>query len=187
MTENNELNPICPETYLEVEKSTQIKHEYINGIVCEMPASCKTHILIALNLAALIRFHLRGSNSRVFISDMKVELPEPKMYFYPDIVVTSDPRDLESDYLLRYPKMIIEVLSKDSAAFDRGEKFALYRGLECLQQYVLVDTQKISVDVFRRSQNNEWILHPYSVGEEVYLNSIDFHCEIESIYEDVLT
>lgn len=92
---------------------------------------------------------------------------------------------------IRHPCLIIEVLSSSTEAYDRGKKFAAYRQIETLQEYVLIDAQKMSVECFRLNEKNKWELNHYLVTEnnseeiEVSFNSVDFHCPISLIYEDV--
>ncbi len=85
----------------------------------------------------------------------------------------------------RYPCLIVEVLSSSTEAFDRGEKFANYRQLESLQEYVLITPEKLNVECFRRNAEGRWQLYPYNQGEEIHLASIDFRCLVGELYEDV--
>jgi Uncharacterized protein conserved in cyanobacteria len=100
--------------------------------------------------------------------------------------VSCDERDKNAaEDFIRYPRLIVEVLSPTTAAFDRGEKFADYRACESLQEYVLINQSRVGVECFRRNAEGLWVLHPYSPGEEVELASVNFKCAIEAIYEDV--
>jgi Uma2 family endonuclease len=108
------------------------------------------------------------------------------MFYYPDVMVTCDERDRTPDDFKRYPCLIVEVLSPTTAAFDRGEKFADYRTLETLREYVLINQERVSVECFRRNAEGRWVLYPYGEGEEVHLARVDFRCAIATLYEDVL-
>ncbi|RUR80789.1 Uma2 family endonuclease [Chlorogloeopsis fritschii PCC 9212] len=177
---------ISPEEYLEGEKVSQIKHEYIDGQVYAMAGASDAHVTISMNLSMLLRNHLRGSGYRVYMAEMKAQIEVINRYYYPDVMVTCDARDREFEYFKCHPKLIVEVLSDRTEAFDRGKKFADYRHLESLQEYVLISQDIMSVECFRRNEKGRWELYPYEKGEEVHLASVDFWCEIEAIYEDVV-
>ncbi len=178
---------ISPEDYLEGEKISPIKHEYIRGEVYAMAGASKAHGIIALNLATQLRSHLRGSGCIPYMADMKVQIEAANIYYYPDVTVTCDERDNSSsdEDFICYPCLVVEVLSLQTAAFDRGDKFADYRTLDTLEDYVLINQERMSVECFHRNPEGLWVLHPYSQGEEIHLASVDFHCPIEALYENV--
>ena len=176
---------ITPDEYLEMEEKSEIKHEYIDGYVYAMAGANDPHVTIALNMAFVIRNHLRGSNCRVYMSDMKARIDSLNRFYYPDVMVTCDPRDTQSQNQKRYPKLIIEVLSKSTEGFDRGDKFADYQQIETLEEYVLVNTKRQRLDCFRK-EGGRWFLETYS-GEmaDFQLSSINFKGEFTALYEDV--
>ena len=176
---------ISAEDYLEGEKTSPIKHEYIQGQVYAMAGASDAHVTISLNFASMLRSHLRGGECRVYITDMKAQIESLNSYYYPDVMVTCDRRDREFDYFKRYPTLIVEVVSPSTEAFDRGDKFIDYQTLETLSEYVLISQTRFRVDCFRRNAEGQWVLYSYTPGEEVYLASIDFRTELAAIYEDV--
>jgi Uma2 family endonuclease len=177
---------ISPEEYLEGEKVSEIKHEYIDGQVYAMAGASDAHVTVSMNVSMLLRNHLRGSDCRVYMADMKAQIDLINRYFYPDVMVTCDTQDKEFEYFKSHPSLIIEVLSESTEGYDRGKKFASYRHLESLQEYVLISQDRMSVECFRRNDEGHWVLYPYGEGEEVHLASVDFRCAIAQIYEDVL-
>jgi Uma2 family endonuclease len=177
---------ISPEEYLEGEKVSEIKHEYIDGQVYAMAGASDAHVTVSMNVSMLLRNHLRGSDCRVYMADMKAQIDLINRYFYPDVMVTCDTQDKEFEYFKSHPSLIVEVLSDSTEGFDRGKKFASYRHLESLQEYVLISQDRMSVECFRRNDEGHWVLYPYGEGEEVHLASVDFRCAIAQIYEDVL-
>jgi Uma2 family endonuclease len=187
MTTNLNYAYVSPEDYLEGERSSPTKHEYSRGQIYAMAGASKAHGIIAGNLFSRLRNHLRGGGCIPYIADTKVRLEATNAYFYPDVTVTCDPRDQASlaEDFIRYPRLVVEVLSPTTAAFDRGDKFADYRTLDTLEEYVLINQERISVDCFRRNEAGLWVLYPYSKGDEIYLASVDFCCSIEALYEDV--
>lgn len=117
---------------------------------------------------------------------MKVRLEEANCYYYPDVVVTCDQRDLSSteDFIL-YPSLIIEILSPSTAKFDRGGKFTDYQTATSLQEYVLINQSEMSIECFRKNEQGIWIYQTYKRGEKVDFASVDLNCEIELIYQKV--
>ena len=177
---------MTPQEYLEWEEYQDIKYEYINGEVFAMTGVTIPHTSIALNLASAVKSHLRGGSCRPFMADAKVGVTENGPFHYPDVVVSCDERDRQAIKFIQYPCLIVEVLTPSTEAYDRGRKFMQYRRIQTLQEYVLIDAEKISLDCFRRNDKGIWELHPYEEGDEVHLTSVDFHFAISLVYEDVL-
>jgi Uma2 family endonuclease len=185
MVTNKREYYISPEEYLEGEKVSQVKHEYIDGEVYAMAGASDAHVTITMNFSMLLRNHLRGSDCRVYMADMKAQIQAINRYYYPDVIVTCDTQDREFEYFKSSPCLIVEVLSGSTEALDRGKKFTDYRHLQSLQEYVLISQDTMSVECFRRNEEGRWVLYPYEKGEEVHLASVDFRCAIATIYEDV--
>ena len=173
---------ISREDYLEGEKVSPIKNEYRKGQVYAMTGAKKPHIVITSNLVRLLGNHLLDSNCIVVSSDLKVRLEEADCYYYPDVVVTCDERDMDSTDFIIYPSFIVEVLSTSTAKFDRDKKFADYQTSPNLQEYVLVNQSQKQVECFRLNEEGIWISQIYDLGDEVEFKSLDFRCPIDSIY-----
>ena len=186
MTISKNFIYVSPEDYLEGEKISPIKHEYRQGNIYAMAGASDAHVTIAGNLFALLRNHVRGTGCRAYMAEMKARIEQANIFYYPDVMITCDERDRTPDDFKRYPCLIVEVLSPTTQAFDRGDKFADYRTLETLQEYVLVNQEKLSVECFRRNEEGRWVLYPYTEGEEIHLASVNFRCPIAALYEDVL-
>ncbi|MBD2124767.1 Uma2 family endonuclease [Trichocoleus sp. FACHB-262] len=174
-----------PEEYLQMEEHSLIKHEYINGQIYAMVGANDAHVTIAGNLFVLLRSHVRGSGCRVYMSDMKARIESLNRYFYPDVMVTCDPRDRETPLEKRFPCLIVEVLSNSTEAFDRGDKFADYQALDSLQEYVLINSKRQRVECFRRNETGLWVLQFYTDKQNFRLESINFEGAIADLYEDV--
>jgi Uma2 family endonuclease len=121
-----------------------------------MSGGSDSHNTIALNLASGLKSHVRGGRGRVFMEDMKACLPVLNHYFYPDVMVTRDDRDRSSSDSKSC--LIVEVLSDSTEAFDRGDKFAGYRQLESLQEYVLINQKRHQIEWFWRNEEGRWVL-----------------------------
>jgi len=177
---------LTPEEYLEKEEQSDIKHEYIDGYVYAMAGANDPHVTISGNAFMMIRNHLRGSKCRVYMADMKAKIDSLRRYYYPDVIVTCDPRDTQTPNHKSFPKLIIEVLSKSTEAFDRGDKFADYQQIETLEEYVLVNASRLRLDCFRRNAEGLWVLKSYTGEEENFqLTSINLECKFADLYEDV--
>jgi Uma2 family endonuclease len=176
---------ISPEEYLEGEKRSEIKHEYIDGEVYAMAGASDAHVTIGINLTIMLGSNLRGSDCRLYVADMKAQIQRRNRYYYPDLMVTCDARDKDSEYSKSHSCLIIEIISDSTEAKDRGIKFQDYRRSPSLQEYVLVSQNTMNIDVFRRNEKGRWELHSFVEGEEVEFTSIDFRCDIAAIYEDV--
>ncbi|MBV8695152.1 MAG: Uma2 family endonuclease [Ktedonobacteraceae bacterium] len=172
--------------YLALERSSsEERYEFIDGYAYMLAGGTADHSIIKQNIASLIRNQLRGSPCRVYDSDMKVRLSE-KRYVYPDVSVTCDPRDRGRVDIVQSPRLIVEVLSPSTEAKDRGKKFSYYRACPTVEEYVLVDTQQKSIEVYQREQHPFWKLSPFGPGDEVVLTSLGISFPLASVYEDVI-
>jgi Uma2 family endonuclease len=177
---------LTSDQYLQMEEKSHIKHEYIDGQIYAMAGASDSHVTIAGNLFALLRSHVRGSGCRVYIADMKARIESLNRFYYPDVMVTCDPRDQETPTYKRFPSLIVEVLSDSTEAFDRGDKFADYQELESLREYVLINTKRQRVECFRRNNEGLWVLQFYTLEQALFrLESIGFEGTLEALYEDV--
>lgn len=177
---------LTPEQYLQLEAASDIKHEYIAGQIYAMAGATDTHVTIAGNIFALLLTHLRGSGCRVYISDMKVKIETKNRFFYPDVMVTCESQDRENSTYKQFPRLIIEILSDSTEAFDRGDKFADYQSLPSLQEYVLINAKKARIECFRRTEEGLWLLQFYELEDrEFKLTSVNFTGKISDVYEEV--
>lgn len=161
------------------------KHEFWQGEVFAMTGARQVHVVVAGNCFALLKAHLRGSSCRAYLSDMQLEVAAADAVFYPDVFVSCDPADLAADRTLSRPKLIVEVLSDSTAGFDRGAKFAAYRRLDTLQEYVLVDPDRLTVEIFRRTETDDWLLATHDGERGLVLRSIDFEASLADVFEGV--
>jgi len=175
-----------PEEYLELERHSSFRHEYQRGLVYAMAGTKKFHAQITHNLDNLLGNHLINSPCSVYIADMKVRIETANCYYYPDLSVTCDQRDVATndDFILA-PQLIIEVLSKSTERFDRTDKFLDYQQIPTLREYILVSQEQVQVECYRKQAFGEWENCCYSGGEVVEILSIDFKCSIEQIYHKV--
>jgi Uma2 family endonuclease len=185
MVANFDTSYMSPLEYLEWEEQQDIKYEYINGEVFAMTGGTILHNDVAFNLASGLKNHLKGSNCRVNIADAKVGVSDTGPFTYPDVVVSCHPQDKKAIKFIQFPSLIVEVLSPSTEAYDRGGKFQLYRRIQTLQEYVLINADKIGLDCFRLNDRGLWELHPFVEGDDVNLVSVDFTFPLSLVYEDV--
>jgi Uma2 family endonuclease len=161
------------------------RHEYVRGEVFAMTGTTDRHNLIAQNFCFALREGLRGGPCQVFMESVKLRLDAADCVYYPDLMVTCSANDAAERLVKREALLVVEVLSESSAAFDRGGKFADYRSLPSLAEYVVVEQDHARVEVFRRGERGEWILHPYGPGEQARLSSLGLDVPVDSIYEGI--
>lgn len=176
---------LSPAEYLEWEEKSEIKHEYMDGEIYAMAGASDDHWTIVSNLSAILRTHLKGSPCRQ-LGDVKAKINHRDRYYYPDLMVTCDDRDKLDRYVKRYYKLMIEVLSESTEAFDRGQKFEDYRRSPSLEEYVLISQHRMNVEVYRRNVSDRWELQAYHAGDRVELVSLNLTFAIEDLYEEIL-
>ena len=181
------LNILTIEEYLEAEKSSDIRHEYVAGQVFAMAGASEEHNLIAGNIYAILRPHLRGSSCRAFVSDMKVKVKirNANIFYYPDVIVTCDPEDKER-YFKTHPNLIIEVLSSSTAKTDKREKRINYQTIDSLKEYVLVYQTQMKVEVYRQDEEGNWSTEVLEKDDKLHLDSVNLTLTMADIYEDVV-
>lgn len=180
---------ISPQEYFEGEHEAELKHEYIDGEVYAMAGASDAHVAVSGNAFSLLKNHLRGSECRTYIADMKVAINNDEAYFYPDVMVCCEAEDqqAEQNYVKKSPKLIIEVLSPSTEANDRGKKFILYRNISSLEEYILIDPREYYIEQYSRQSNEQWVLSSYNKPEAIIkFTSIDYRCELVDLYEDVV-
>jgi Uma2 family endonuclease len=182
---------MTPAEYLAWEEQQELRYEYLDGVVYPrndiigMTGGTLPHNDIALNLYSALRVPMRTRGCRVNVADVKVQIGNNGAFFYPDLLVSRHPQDLTALKFVCYPIAIVEVLSPATESYDRGAKFAYYRRLESLREYVLISSDRINVELFRLNDRQKWELTPYSPGDTLELVSLDFACPIELLYEAV--
>lgn len=193
MSANPQVTYLSPEAYLEAELTSSVKHEYQNGQIYAMVGGSDEHVRISVNLVSVLNGHLRGSGCLVYSSDMKVHIERLNLYYYPDALMTCDDRDpcgiceaaRASRYFKQFPKLIVEVLSPTTEAFDRGDKFDDYQHLDSLEEYVLISQSRMRVECFRRNVEGLWVRYVYRKGDEFEFASVDYKGAIADLYENV--
>ena len=176
---------LTPEEYFAWEEKQLEKHELINGQVYAMSGGSVNHSRIAIRFATMVDTHLDASNCITGNSDLKVKIFGTNNYTYPDVSVTCDDRDKTTDQYITYPCLIIEVLSPSTEIYDRSSKFRLYRKNPVLQDYLLVSSTSIEMDLYHKNETGDWLIINYQAGDTVKLKSINLSFPIEQIYRNL--
>ena len=189
----NELNEPVPkysfvsaEVYLERERSVPEKHEYYQGEIFAMSGSSLQHVIISRNIMVALANKLKGKSCQPYGNDLRIHIPSNTLYTYPDLtVICGDPvmTDDRFDTAIN-PTILIEILSPSTRNYDMGIKFRLYRGIETLQEYILIDSEAVYVERHRRQDNNSWLLTELTGGAAVMkLDAIATSISLHEIYE----
>jgi Uma2 family endonuclease len=192
-SKHSDRGSMSPQEYLAWEAQQDTKHEYEHGEIIAMTGGSIPHSQIPVNLSTLINLHLRGKGCKVLVSDAKVAIPNKGVYYYPDISITCDDRDRQARDFIQYPCLIAEVLSPSTESRDRGQKFRNYRRIETLQEYLLIDCDRPSLEIYRRNQSNNWeLIHIFNeqlnfdtANPEVYLASVDLKFPLSELYANI--
>ena len=177
---------LTPEEYFIWEEKQQENYEYIDGQVYAMGGGSVNHSRIAIRLTSLFDTHLENTGCITGNSDLKVNIVETTNYTYPDASVTCDERDKTATQYITYPCLIVEVLSDSTEAYERGGKFRLYRNNPVLQDYLLVSSTRIEVDLYHKKETGEWIIVNYKQGDIIELKSITLSVPIEQVYRGLV-
>ncbi|HVI01261.1 MAG TPA: Uma2 family endonuclease [Enhygromyxa sp.] len=176
------------EEYLAMDRAAEVKHEFWDGIAYAMAGASLAHNRLVRNLLVALTQALAGSECEALPSDQRVRVPGQQRYLYPDVTVVCGPPELEdgrADTLLN-PRIIIEVLSDSTEAFDRGQKFEAYQAIPSVTEYIVVAQDRMRVDQFIRGANaTSWLLRPHAHGS-VEIATLGIQLPLASIYAGVL-
>lgn len=175
--------------YLQMEEQADYKSEYFRGEIFMMAGGTPNHNRIKENLSIEIGVILKKRGScRSYSSDQRIHIPENSLYTYPDIAVICGPNEYskKDKNTITNPSVLIEVISEGSGAYDRGDKFRLYRNIESLQEYVLVNSLNVGVEIYRRTADSRWLLaqDAYKLSDSVIIRSIDATLFLSDLYRE---
>ncbi|NDJ16323.1 Uma2 family endonuclease [Myxacorys almedinensis] len=185
---NLQTRRYTPEEYLEQEETADYKSEYRDGEIIPMTGGTTNHNEIALNLASYLKLHLRRQNYKVYIGDVRLWIPRYHLYTYPDVMlIQGRPMYMGANTTtVTNPLLIAEVLSKSTQNYDQGDKFAAYRSIPELQEYILIDQAQFWVMQHTKTEEGNWLLSECK-GEQsrLRLSSVEFEIDFRDIYEGV--
>ena len=176
--------------YLEFEETATERHEFHNGEVLAMSGGSPEHSEISTNTIIAVGNALRGKPCRNYDSNLRVRITSTNRYLYPDSSIICGPREFDPDDPKRRsvtnPRVLIEVLSPTTEAYDRGDKFDLYRKLTSFQEYVLIWQTTPRVETFLRGRDGAWTFTPFSgLDATLLLSTVDIRIPLAEIYTGV--
>jgi Uma2 family endonuclease len=175
---------ITPEEYLANEHHSEIKHEYIDGSIYPIVNKNRQHNIVITNLAASLKTHLENTNCEVYRENVKLCV-NPVLFYYPDVLVTCEVNKEDDDYIIKFPCLIIEVLSPSTASVDKREKLIAYKMIESLQEYAIVWQDEMRIELHRRN-NEGWLTFFFTQPEdEIEFASVKLKTTTAEIYRGV--
>lgn len=179
--------------YLAWEQTQPDKHEFYRGEIFAMVGVSRAHAEVAANVLQALRNLLRGKPCRAYGSDVKVRVEAVDAYYYPDVLVTCSPKDLSADQVMSEPRVLVEVLSPSTATYDRGLKFAAYRQLPSLEQYLLIDPAELTVESYQRTEGGShggtgggaWLLRDVPRGGELAMPALGLRLSWADVFRYV--
>lgn len=188
MSRQTKKSYVTPEEYLAFERAAEYKSEYFDGEIFAMTGASEEHNLITLNVASELRAQLKKRNCKTYSNDMRVKVPATGLYTYPDVAVVCGEAQFEDDFVdtLLNPVLIVEVLSKSTARYDRIDKFTHYRSIPSFTEYLLVAQDEFHVTQYVRQTEGRWLLTDYRSPEDtLQLESVECSLSLKEIYDKV--
>lgn len=179
---NYKVTYISEAEYLADEERSDIKHEYFDGEIFAMSGGSVNHQRLTINISSEFHTHLKGTLCEAFSSDMKVRADKGKKYFYPDVLVSCNNDDGKTHFS-ESPRLIVEVLSDSTRKFDKNLKRQIYQSIASLEEYILIEQDRVEIEVCRKSQN--WQPTYYFIGDDITFESIDLTLPVLEIYQRV--
>lgn len=173
--------------YIEFEENSEIRHEFHNGHLYPIEATTVAHNEVKQNTVALIRPVFRKRGCKVVDETIKLQILENGKYVYPDIMLTCDESDKNVIYIMQHPSLIIEILSKSTADYDKGTKFNLYQTLPSVEYYLLIESRWQSIELYSRTEKkNFWTYQRFTEPSEIIeFPNLNFQLSFEDIYQDL--
>jgi len=186
----NKLNNLTIEEYVALEKATETKYEYHDGQVFAMAGGTIEHGLIAGNTYGELKFGFRKKQSDCIAinSEVKLHIQFSNKFLYPDVMVVCggmERASKDSNSIIN-PSVIIEVLSKSTESYDRGDKFFAYRKINSLKEYILINQHKAEVDIYKRESDLWKISRIEGLDKQLEIPSLGLNIALKDVYENVI-
>lgn len=183
-----EIKYFTEKEYLDSERLALDKHEFYKGDIFAMSGASIPHNIIAMNCYIDLGTKLKGKNCMPFGSDLRIHIPKNTLYTYPDISIICGEIEKTDDKFdtVTNPSVIIEILSESTKNYDKGGKFTLYRDIESLKEYILIDSEAVMVEKFIKNSDNSWQLTEYKKMEEHFtIETVAIQIELTTVYQGV--
>ena len=171
--------------YLSLEREAKERHEYYKGEIFAMSGASFKHNIIEDNVRVLLGSFLKGKKCRSFGSNLRIHIPKNTLYTYPDILIVCDePKFVDDEFdTLINPSVIVEILSPSTANYDRGAKFDLYREIDSLKEYILIDSMTVHFVNYIRNSNNTWTLSETKTLESsFFITTVSLQTGLSEVY-----
>jgi len=170
--------------YVLLETNSPIKHEYLAGQIYAMAGGTPEHAALAMAVGAKLTLALEGGRCRVYSSDLRIRVSKTGLATYPDVSVVCGPREVdpEDKNSVTNPTLLVEVTSKSTEEYDRGEKFDHYKAIPSLREYVLVSHREASIEVRRRQDGGAWTSYVFRARERAELGAVPCVLDVDAIY-----
>jgi Uma2 family endonuclease len=177
-----------PEEYLELEEISQKRNEYIDGEIITITGGTTNHNKIALNFCRKFPLSINSENYDTYINDVKLSIPQYRVYTYPDVMVIKGEPIYEgvNQIVVTNPLLIVEVLSNSTKNYDKTDKFKYYRSIPSFQEYILIDQYSFSLEQYIKQSQGQWLFKEYEGKDAILvLDSVDFKMSFQDIYNRV--
>ncbi|WP_266362959.1 Uma2 family endonuclease [Tellurirhabdus rosea] len=172
--------------YFELEKTSELRHEFYRGEIFAMAGATLNHNEIVQNMTFALRDHFRPKGCRVFSESVKLEVIRDVYYPYPDIMLTCHPDDLRAQYVVKHPGLIVEVLSDSTADHDRGFKWQNYQRIPSLKHYLLIFQNEYRAELYSRNVDF-WKYEVFTEpSQQIAFEHLDFQLPLSEIYQNVV-
>lgn len=177
-----------PEEYLRLEENSLEKHEYFQGEIFSMAGGTPRHNLLVANVTTELNLGLRGKDCAAYSSDIRILVRSSGLYTYADVSVVCGELEMAPDRndTITNPILIGEVLSPSTEKYDRSQKFELYRGLDSLQTYLLIDQSRAYVELHTKSASDKWVMQTFNnLSQSVTIASLDLAIPLANLYDKI--
>ncbi len=179
-------NFISPDEYLAMERATEERNEYYDGLVLAMSGGSMEHNLIDRNLVGILYGFLKDKECQVLPSHMRVSSPDRENYMYPDASIVCGKPELEDDKFdtLTNPSVIFEILSPSTKGMDKQRKFFFYMQIPSLKEYIMIDSVQRYIIIARKQADSSWKFEELNdTAENLFIQRIGFSLPLSELYE----
>lgn len=179
-------NYISPDEYLAIERNTEERNEYFEGLVLAMSGASMEHNLIDRNLVGILYGHLKGKECQVLPSHMRISTPGRENYMYPDASIVCGKPELEDEKFdtLTNPSVIFEILSPSTKGADKRRKFFFYMQIPTMKEYIMIDSERKNIIISRRQVDGSWKFEELLAdATSLFIETINFQLPVTELYE----
>ncbi len=174
---------LTEDEYIQFELQSESKHEYCNGKLIDMAGESDINNEIAMNIAFILRQLLKSNGYSVYVEGVKIKIPDEPKYYYPDVFATKETTGITKQYIKYKPEIIVEVLSETTRKYDMVDKFINYQKITSLQYYMLVEPEKILVQLFYKKDNDWEVISFTNLNNVIDLTLLNIQLSLTDIYQ----